>query len=114
MGDKKALVPRLRFPEFRDAGEWEVKKAKFLFSNRVGQGKEGLPIYSVTMNDSLVKRDSPDRKIDDIEKASRNKKAHKHDIVYNIMRMWQGASGVAKSITHGKEGEYAVKAAGRT
>ncbi|MEJ2444431.1 MAG: hypothetical protein P8Y42_13390 [Exilibacterium sp.] len=69
MGDKKALVPRLRFPEFRDAGEWEVKKAKFLFSNRVG---------------------------------------------YNIMRMWQGASGVAKSITHGKEGEYAVKAAGRT
>ncbi len=49
IGDKKALVRRLRFPEFRDAGEWEVKKAKFLFSNRVEQGKEGLPIYSVTV-----------------------------------------------------------------
>ena len=23
---KKAVVPRLRFPEFRDAGEWEVKR----------------------------------------------------------------------------------------
>jgi len=25
MSKKKAVVPRLRFPEFRDAGEWEVK-----------------------------------------------------------------------------------------
>ena len=23
---EKAVVPRLRFPEFRDAGEWEVKR----------------------------------------------------------------------------------------
>jgi type I restriction enzyme S subunit len=23
---KKALVPKLRFPEFRDAGEWELKE----------------------------------------------------------------------------------------
>jgi hypothetical protein len=23
---KKAVVPRLRFPEFRDAGPWEVKR----------------------------------------------------------------------------------------
>lgn len=26
MSEKQALVPRLRFPEFRDAGEWEFKK----------------------------------------------------------------------------------------
>ena len=28
---KKAVVPRLRFPEFRDAGEWEVKKIGDIF-----------------------------------------------------------------------------------
>ena len=28
-------VPKLRFPEFRNNGEWEVKKARSFFSNRV-------------------------------------------------------------------------------
>jgi len=88
-------VPRLRFPEFREAGEWEIKKAKFLFSNRVEHGEDGLPVYSVTMNVGLAKRDSLARKIDDISFSSGNKKVYKHDIAYNMMRMWQGASGVA-------------------
>lgn len=88
-------IPRLRFPEFRDAGEWRYKKAGLLFSNRIEQGQDGLPIYSVTMNDGMAKRDSLDRKIDNISESSGNKKAHKHDIIYNMMRMWQGASGVA-------------------
>lgn len=88
-------VPRLRFPEFRDAGEWRYEKAELLFSNRIEQGQDGLPIYSVTMNDGMAKRDSLDRKIDNISESSGNKKAHKHDIIYNMMRMWQGASGVA-------------------
>ena len=88
-------VPRLRFPEFREAGGWQTKKAKFLFNNRVERGIDGLPIYSVTMNEGLAKRDSLDRKIDDISQSSGNKKVHKHDIAYNMMRMWQGASGVA-------------------
>ncbi|NVZ10561.1 restriction endonuclease subunit S [Allochromatium humboldtianum] len=88
-------VPRLRFPEFREAGEWKFTKAKYLFSNRVEHGEDGLPIYSVTMNNGLAKRDSLDRKIDDISHSTGNKKVHKHDIAYNMMRMWQGASGVA-------------------
>lgn len=95
MSDEKMLVPRLRFPEFREAGEWEVKKAKNLFSNRIEHGEEGLPIYSVTMNDGLAKRELLDRRIDDISQSSGNKKVRMHDIAYNMMRMWQGASGVA-------------------
>ena len=27
---KKPLVPSLRFPEFREAGAWEVKRSKYL------------------------------------------------------------------------------------
>jgi type I restriction enzyme S subunit len=86
--------PRLRFPEFHDAGEWEETKASDWFTNRKTKGESGLPIYSVTMHDGMVRRDSFDRDFYDIEEASGNKKACKGDIAYNMMRMWQGALGV--------------------
>jgi type I restriction enzyme S subunit len=88
-------IPRLRFPEFRDLPEWEEKSAGALFENRITKGEEGLPIYSVTMHDGMVRRDSFDRNYYDIEDAAANKKACKNDIAYNMMRMWQGALGVA-------------------
>jgi type I restriction enzyme S subunit len=87
--------PRLRFPEFRDKGEWEEKKAGSLFSQRKEKGQTGLPIYSVTINDGMVLRSTFDRNFYDIEDPTGNKKAHKNDIAYNMMRMWQGACGVA-------------------
>lgn len=88
-------MPRLRFPEFQKAGAWEEKKAEKLFANRIEKGDAGLPIYSVTINDGMIKRSSLDRNFDDIADPEGNKKAHRHDIAYNMMRMWQGASGVA-------------------
>lgn len=89
-------VPRLRFPEFRDAPEWAEEKAGTLFANRSERGDEALPIYSVTMTDGLVKRTSLDRRIDDLADASGNKKVYRNDIAYNMMRMWQGACGIAQ------------------
>ena len=41
---KKAVVPRLRFPEFRDAGEWEVCAIEEM-AERIAQG--GTPKTSV-------------------------------------------------------------------
>lgn len=87
--------PRLRFPEFRNDQEWEERKAGSLFIQRAEKGEQGLPIYSVTMANGMVRRDSLDRKVDDIEDAAGNKKVLKDDIAYNMMRMWQGAVGVA-------------------
>ena len=87
--------PRLRFPEFRDALDWEVKKAGSLFTNRKEKGEHGLPIYSVTINKGMILRSSFDRNFYDIEDPAGNKRAHKEDIAYNMMRMWQGAFGVA-------------------
>lgn len=87
--------PRLRFAEFRDAPEWEEKPAGKLFRNRKENGEEGLPIYSVTVNDGMIPRASFDRNFYDIEDPSKNKKACKGDIAYNMMRMWQGSQGVA-------------------
>lgn len=90
-----SLTPKLRFPEFGETPGWEVKKAGDVFANRLEEGKEGLPIYSVTMNEGMVKRDSLDRDFYDIEDAQGNKQAFRNDITYNMMRMWQGALGVA-------------------
>jgi type I restriction enzyme S subunit len=87
--------PRLRFPEFKNGGKWKVTKAGNLFTNRIAKGESGLPIYSVTMHDGMIRRDSLDRNFYDIEDAAGNKKACKNDIAYNMMRMWQGALGVA-------------------
>lgn len=87
--------PRLRFPEFQSAGAWVEKVGGELFTNRKEKGEEGLPIYSVTVNDGMVPRASFDRNFYDIEDPAGNRKVHKGDIAYNMMRMWQGAQGVA-------------------
>lgn len=87
--------PNLRFPKFRDEGAWSEVFAGEIFSNRVERGEASLPIYSVTMTDGMVPRASLDRRIDDLAKSSANKKVRKGDIAYNMMRMWQGALGVA-------------------
>lgn len=92
---KTGVVPKLRFPEFRDAGEWPLKLAGELFHNRIERGAEDLPIYSVTTDSGMVKRSSLDRKIDDLKNFEGNKKVCKSDIAYNMMRMWQGAFGIA-------------------
>lgn len=66
-----------------------------LFTNRKEVGEDGLPIYSVTVNDGMVPRASFDRDFYDIADSASNRKACKGDIAYNMMRMWQGAQGVA-------------------
>lgn len=92
---KGESVPRLRFREFRKKGEWIHEAAGRLFANRIERGNSSLPIYSVTMTDGMVPRASLDRRIDDIAETSANKTVRKGDIAYNMMRMWQGALGVA-------------------
>lgn len=88
-------LPRLRFSEFRNRPEWKEIKAVELFANRTEKGDDYLPIYSVTMVHGLVKRSSLDRRVDDLADTEGNKKVYKRDIAYNMMRMWQGACGVA-------------------
>ena len=47
--DKKSLVPRLRFPEFRDAGEWKVKKLGTI--SKIVRGGSPRPINQYLTND---------------------------------------------------------------
>jgi type I restriction enzyme, S subunit len=88
-------IPRLRFTAFRDTPRWRNVKAGTLFVNRTERGDDSLTIYSVTMHDGMVKRASLDRRIDDLAEATGNKKVYQFDLAYNMMRMWQGACGIA-------------------
>jgi type I restriction enzyme S subunit len=65
------------------------------FSNRREPGLPGFPTFSVTLDDGLVRRDSLDRKQDSNLSPNEHLLVRKGDIVYNTMRMWQGACGVA-------------------
>lgn len=87
-------VPELRFPGF--AEEWKTSNAGAAFSKGTAKGNASLPIYSVTMDRGLVPRDSLDRHMADDAADGANLRAEPGDIVYNTMRMWQGAAGVAQ------------------
>ena len=93
---KKPLIPRLRFPEFKDAGEWEVKRLGEVFQERNERNGSDLELLSVTLSDGVVKASQLDRKNNASSDLSNYKKVYPNDIVYNSMRMWQGASGFSR------------------
>lgn len=65
------------------------------FSSRREKGVAGLPTLSVTLNDGLVKREDLDRKQDTNLAPEDHLLVRPGDIAYNMMRMWQGAFGLA-------------------
>lgn len=85
--------PPLRFPEFVDS--WREATAGDAFSNSKAKGEAGLPIWSVTLDRGMVPRDSLDRHLESDAADERNLRAQPGDLVYNMMRMWQGAVGQA-------------------
>lgn len=66
-----------------------------LFESRRERGRPGLPLLSVTMNDGLVDREDLDRKQETALTPKEHLLVKPGDIAYNMMRMWQGAYGLA-------------------
>lgn len=75
---------------------FKVFKLGELFQRRQEKGKSGLPTLSVTINNGLIHRDSIERKTDTNLLAENHLLVKPRDIAYNMMRMWQGAFGVAE------------------
>ena len=48
MKEKKGLVPRLRFPEFWDAGEWPLASLKQLATRRTERNRDGEVVRVLT------------------------------------------------------------------
>ena len=74
---------------------WRQCRMGDLFESRRERGRPGLPLLSVTMNDGLVDREDLDRKQDSALAPEEHLLVKPGDIAYNMMRMWQGAFGLA-------------------
>jgi type I restriction enzyme, S subunit len=93
------------YSEYKDSGlpyygqiptNWKVLRNGQIFSQRNQTGFPDLPILEVSLKTGVRVRDFENSKrkqiMNDLEKY---KCAAKGDIAYNMMRMWQGAVGVA-------------------
>jgi type I restriction enzyme S subunit len=66
-----------------------------LFESRREKGSLGLPLLSVTLTNGMVNREELKRKQETELSDAEHLVVHRGDIAYNMMRMWQGASGLA-------------------
>ena len=93
------------YPEAKDSGlpwlgdipaHWEIKRNGSLFKQRNAVGEPDWPILEVSLRTGVRIREfgSTKRKQVMSDKA-KYKCATKGDFVYNMMRMWQGAAGIA-------------------
>ena len=75
---------------------WESRKIAWLFRERDQRGQSDLPLLEVSLKSGGVQREFTGEKIETTAADFHSYKvARKGDVVYNKMRMWQGAVGVA-------------------
>ena len=95
-----------RYPFYKPSGvewlgevpeHWEVRRIASLYSEVVEAGNEDLPVLSVSIHhgvsDSELSEEELDRKVVRSEDRSKYKHVAPGDLVYNMMRAWQGAFG---------------------
>ena len=99
MEKTKAMVPRLRFPGFTDA--WEQRKLGELYTERNERGDDLLQILSVSIHAGVSDGELDEENLGKIVRRSEDKTTYKRvypgDLVFNMMRAWQGAIGVVKN-----------------
>jgi len=74
---------------------WKESRLGDLFGKRSSPGLSGLPTVSVTLDRGLVLRENLDRKMETTLEPHQHLLVKSGDIAYNMMRMWQGALGLA-------------------
>jgi type I restriction enzyme S subunit len=75
---------------------WDQRRLAFLFHERDERGRPELPLLEVSINRGVVLREFSEDKIEaTAADLGTMKVAHEGDIVFNKMRMWQGAVGVS-------------------
>ena len=84
------LYPELRFPGFTDP--WEQRKLGEVFDERNEKGEQG-ELLSVTIGAGVVRTEDLERAVNTSDDRYNYKVVKKGDLIYNTMRMWQGACG---------------------
>lgn len=76
--------------------DWKTRRTAWLFRERDERGEPELPLLEVSIKSGVILRQFSDDRIESVAADfSTYKVARKGDIVFNKMRMWQGAVGVA-------------------
>lgn len=85
--------PKLRFPGFDEP--YKQCRIGDIYAERSRRGASDMELLSVTMNDGVMPRSEIEGKDNSSEDKSNYKIVRKGDMVYNSMRMWQGANGIS-------------------
>lgn len=85
--------PKLRFPGFDE--QYKQCRIGDIYAERSQRGASDMELLSVTMNDGVKPRSEIEGKDNSSEDKSNFKIVRKGDMVYNSMRMWQGANGIS-------------------
>jgi type I restriction enzyme S subunit len=93
---QQIFTQQLRFKddEGNEYPEWEEKTLGDIFKERSERGGDALELLSVTIDSGVKRQRDVERRDSSNNDKSKYKIVRKNDIVYNSMRMWQGASGV--------------------
>lgn len=87
-------TPKLRFPEFKNDGEWEEVRLGDVTKERNEINKTELALLSIGQDGVYPQSESTKRDV-----SNKDKTKYKHicpnDIGYNTMRMWQGRSAIS-------------------
>ncbi len=94
------------YGEYKDSGvewlgdvpdHWEVRRLGSMFIQAIDEGETDLPILSVSIHHGVSDREFDeeelDRKVTRSENRSKYRKVQSGDLVYNMMRAWQGGFG---------------------
>lgn len=97
MTSSGATVAQRRLSSIAVPDGWRLVGLGQVFWHVVDSGhRQDLPILSVTVDGRVIRRDSLERRTDRQVPLHRHLRVLPHDIVYNTMRMWQGASGLVR------------------
>jgi type I restriction enzyme S subunit len=79
---------------------WEVMRVARVFREVAEKGIEGLPVLSVSINWGISDKELADedrqRIVNQIADKTAYKRIQPNDLVYNMMRAWQGGFGVSR------------------
>ncbi|MFT8411917.1 restriction endonuclease subunit S, partial [Schleiferilactobacillus perolens] len=97
--NRKRKSPDIRFKGFTE--DWEQRKLGDLYFETRTHGNDSLPILSVSIHsgvsDDELNRDTLGKDIRRSEDKSLYKRVEPGDLVFNMMRAWQGAIGIVKN-----------------
>ena len=96
---KGKQVPNVRFSGFSEP--WNQYKMGELYKERKEPGDKTLQILSVSIHSGVSDGELSEDELGKTVRRSEDKSAYKHvysgDLIFNMMRAWQGAIGVAKN-----------------